>query len=75
VQYRNEEGNTHRVRNQEIQRLVRYFSQWYDERIHKRFLELGAEDTVWAPGENTFWRLSSVPKPEKEQYVNIIADV
>ena len=75
VQYRNEEGNTHRVRNQEIQRLVRYFSQWYDERIHKRLLELGVEDTVWAPGENTFWRLGSVPKPEKESNCTILADV
>jgi len=75
VQYRNEEGNTHRVRNQEIQRLVRYFSQWYDERIHKRFLELGVDDFVWAPGENTFWRLGSIPNPEPEQHVTIIADV
>lgn len=75
VQYRNEEGNTHRVRNQEIQRLVRYFSQWYDERIHKRFLELGVDDFVWAPGENTFWRLGSVPNPEVEPHVTLLADV
>jgi hypothetical protein len=75
VQYRNEEGNTHRVRNQEIQRLVRYFSQWYDERIHARFLELGVDDFVYKSGENTFWRLGSIPNPEPEQHVTIIADV
>lgn len=75
VQYRNEEGNTHRVRNQEIQRLVRYFSQWYDERIHARFLELGVDDFVWAPGENTFWRLGSIPNPEVEPHATLLADV
>jgi len=75
VQYRNEEGNTHRVRNQEIQRLVRYFSQWYDERIHARFLELGVDDFVYKAGENTFWRLGSIPNPEPEQHVTILADV
>jgi glycosyltransferase involved in cell wall biosynthesis len=75
VQYRNEEGNTHRSRNQEIQRLVRYFSQWYDERFHKRFLELGVDDFVYKEWESTFWRMGDVPNPEVEQHVSIIAEV
>jgi glycosyltransferase involved in cell wall biosynthesis len=75
VQYRNQEGNTHRIRNQEIQRLVRHFSMWYDERIHKRLLELGVEDTVYKNNETTFWRLGSAPKPEKESNCTILADV
>lgn len=43
-------GNTQRVRNQEIQRLVRYFRARYEEQIHARLLALGADDFVWRGG-------------------------
>ena len=75
IQYHNAGGNTHRVRNQEIQRLVRYFSQWYDRRIHDRFLELGVDDFVWQEGESSFYRLNSVPNPVAEPHVTILAEV
>lgn len=76
VQYRNQEGNTHRVRNQEIQRLVRYFSQWYDKRIHERFVQLGVKDSIYdEKSGNTFWKLNMVPNPEVESHCTIIAEV
>jgi len=77
VQYRtgwDSMGNTHRVRNRDIQRLVRYFSTWYDKAIHERFLELGVDDFVWRDGENSFMRLGSVPNQEPEQHVTITAE-
>jgi len=53
LQYMNGEssGNTHRTRNREIQRLVRWFRGAYDRRIHARLLELGVDDWVWRGGE------------------------
>jgi hypothetical protein len=76
VQYRNSEGNTHRVRNQEIQRLVRYFSQWYDKRIHERFVQLGVDDSIYDEKRgNTFWKLNMVKNPEVESHCTIIAEV
>lgn len=74
VQYRNDEGNTHRVRNQEIQRLVRYFSQWYDQAIHDRFVELGVDDFIWKEGESSFIRLNSVDNPKVEPHCTITAE-
>ena len=71
LQYRNESGNTHRQRNQEIQRLVRYFADWYDVAIHDRLLELGVEDFVWKAGENTFARLQRVPSPATESHCTV----
>jgi len=47
IQYYNVSGNTQRKRNKEIQRLVRYFREFYDVKIHERLLELGVEDFVW----------------------------
>jgi len=75
VQYRNETGNTHQVRNAEIQRLVRYFSQYYDDRIHERLLELGVDDFVWKEGELTFAKLLSIPNQEPESHCTIRIDV
>jgi glycosyltransferase involved in cell wall biosynthesis len=40
-------SNTQRVRNKEIQRLVRLFANAYEERIHNRFVELGIDDFIW----------------------------
>jgi glycosyltransferase involved in cell wall biosynthesis len=72
VQYRNiESGNTHRTRNKEIQRLVKYFSRCYDKRVHDRFLELGVDDFVWVEGEDTFSRLGSVKNPPEESHCTI----
>ena len=74
VQYRNDTGNAHQARNQEIQRLVRYFSEYYDEQIHERFVELGVEDSIWKQGENTFHKLDR-PNPEVESHCTIISEV
>lgn len=49
VQYMNTvsgDGNAHRARNAEIQRLVSWFRWAYEERIHARFAELGVADWV-----------------------------
>lgn len=76
VQYRNfDTGNTHKVRNQEIHRLVRYFSCWYDQQIHERFLELGIDDFVWKDGEMSFYRLNYIDNPREEPHCTILAEV
>jgi len=69
VQYRNHAGNTTFERNQEIQRLVRYVSTWYDQRIHERLLELGVDDYVW--GKCDFWGLQKIPNPKVEQHCTV----
>jgi glycosyltransferase involved in cell wall biosynthesis len=74
IQYRNQGGNTHRERNQEIQRLVRYFSQWYDKAIHERFLELGVDDFIWEEGVSSFIRLNSVTNQETESHCTIVVE-
>lgn len=40
-------SNTQRVRNKEIQRLVRLFANRYESEIHARFEELGVDDFIW----------------------------
>lgn len=75
LQYRNQEGNTHRERNQEIQRLVRYFSMVYDRQIHDRLLALGVDDFVWKEGEPSFYRLNVVPNPPVESHCTVLANV
>lgn len=48
IQHLNTGGsNTQRVRNKEIQRLVRYFANHYNQQIHDRFAELGVYDFIW----------------------------
>ena len=42
--------NTQRRRNREIQRLVAYFVQRYEDEIHQRFLELGVDDFIYRDG-------------------------
>lgn len=75
VQYRNvESGNTHQERIKEIQRLVRYFSQYYDQAIHKRLEELGVDDFVWKDGENSFIRMQKVENPSEESHCTIILE-
>ncbi len=75
VQYRNfGVGNTHQSRNREIQRLVRSFSQWYDKRIHERFLELGVDDFVWKDGEDTFCRMGHIPNQPEESHCTVLME-
>jgi len=51
IQHLGDEGeNTQRQRNAEIQRLVRYFAQHYEERIHQRLEELGVDDFIHTDG-------------------------
>jgi O-antigen biosynthesis protein len=49
VQFYNTEsiGNAQKIRNKEIQRVVRFVSEQYDKRIHERLLDLGVDDFVW----------------------------
>ncbi len=42
--------NTQRLRNKEIQRLVAYFAQRYEDEIHQRFLDLGVDDFIRVDG-------------------------
>jgi GT2 family glycosyltransferase len=42
--------NTQRRRNREIQRLVAYFVQRYEDEIHQRFVELGVDDFIRRDG-------------------------
>jgi glycosyltransferase involved in cell wall biosynthesis len=49
-------SNTQRVRNKEIQRLVRYFAYQYDQQIHERFEELEVDDYIWTVAGND-WSL------------------
>lgn len=74
IQYRNQTGNAHQARNKDIQRLVRYFSDWYDKKIHDRFIELGVDDFVWQEGKNTFSRLN-MPNQKIESHCTIVSDV
>ena len=73
VQYRNLDGsgNTHKTRNMDIQRLVRYISMAYNEAIHKRFLELGVNDFAWH-GDGTFYRLLQTPNIPVESHCTIL---
>jgi len=78
IQWRNPDGdikggNTHRERNQEIQRLVRSFSEWYDRSIHDRFIELGVDDFVWKEGQKSFWNMNNIPNPETEPHCTLTA--
>ena len=60
IQYRNPEGNTHKTRNMDIQRHVRYCSQLYDGLINERIESLGFEDYVYEEGKS-YQRLLSIP--------------
>ena len=70
LQYRNQSGNTSQIRNKDIQRLVKYFSLFYDKRIHQRFLDLGVDDFVWQDGTPGFYRLG-IPNQTPESHCTI----
>jgi glycosyltransferase involved in cell wall biosynthesis len=58
IQYHNNasSGNTQFNRNAEIQRLVRYFRNAYNEKIHQRMGELGVDDFLWQEGGQLDWK-------------------
>ncbi len=70
VQFYNTEsiGNTQKSRNKEIQRIVRFVANHYEERIHARFLELGVDDYIWTPDGLDWDR----PHQEHESHCSIV---
>jgi glycosyltransferase involved in cell wall biosynthesis len=53
--------NTQRTRNKEIQRLVAWFLQRYEDEIHQRFLQLGVDDFIRKDGKCD-WNIAN-PEP------------
>ena len=74
IQWMNSGGdNTQNYRRQEIQRLVRFVRQRYDQDIHNRFIELGVDDDAWS--EEFGWSANLwTPKPKIENLVNYTWD-
>lgn len=73
VQYRNfGVGNTHRERNQEIQRLVRHFSELYDRRIHERLVELGVDDFVWQEDKLSVREMNRIINKPEESHCTVL---
>lgn len=70
VQFYNPEsiGNTQHSRNKEIQRIVRFVANHYEQRIHARLLELGVDDFIWTPNGLDWDR----PRPEPESHCSIV---
>jgi O-antigen biosynthesis protein len=70
VQFYNTEsiGNTQLSRNKEIQRIVRFVGNVYEDRIHARLLELGVDDFIWTPDGLDLDR----PHPEPESHCSIV---
>ena len=69
IQHLGDEGeNTQRHRNAEIQRLVRYFAQRYEGRIHDRLEELGVDDFIHTGG-GLDWTRSPGSDPITANYV------
>ena len=61
-------GNTQHSRNKEIQRIVRFVANHYEQRIHARLLELGVDDFIWTP-HGLDWNR---PHPEPESHCSIV---
>ena len=72
VQFYNSEsiGNTQHSRNKEIQRIVRFVADHYEQRIHARLLELGVDDFIWTPDGLDWDR----PHPEPESHCSIVLE-
>lgn len=70
IQFYNTEsiGNTQHRRNAEIQRIVRFVSGRYEQRIHERLLELGVDDYIWTRAGLDYNR----PRPEPESHCTVI---
>jgi glycosyltransferase involved in cell wall biosynthesis len=68
------ENNSHDITRKDIQRRVRSIMYYYNERISKRFEELGQHD--WAYAENPNNPLGVEPKfGSDENYVNYIYEI
>lgn len=68
------EKNSHELTRKDIQRRVRSIMYYYNEKISKRFEELGYKD--WAYEENPNNPLSVAPRfGEEENYVNYIYEI
>jgi len=65
---RSSASNTHRVRNAEIQRLVRLLRWRYEDRIHARILELAGDDFMYGP-DGFDW---DAPRPDFATPLNYI---
>lgn len=65
---RSEQSNAQRVRNAEIQRLVRLFRWRYEERIHARIVELAGEDFMYGPSGLDWDR----PAPRDAEPLNLV---
>lgn len=61
--------NTQFVKNKDIQDLVALTANYYNDKIHDRFIELGINDYVWIDSKTYDLNL---PNPKKEEYANII---
>ena len=61
-------SNTQIIRNSEIQRLVYYFSNHYNDQIHNRFIELGVDDFTWDNGIIDL----NINRPIDEHFTNLI---
>jgi len=61
------------IRNRDIHRHVRSIREYYDKKIHERFLELGCFDFAW--DEEKGCSDLSIPNPQVEPHVTLIADV
>src|SRR5262249_918630 len=73
VQYHDGGQNTQRLRNQDIQRHVRFLSWRYDRRIHERFLALGVDDYIW--NEEEGFSDFSRANPDVVQAASITAEI
>jgi O-antigen biosynthesis protein len=65
---RSSASNTHRVRNAEIQRLVRLLRWKYEDRIHARVVELAGEDFMYGP-DGFDWETPRVGFPSPLNYI------
>ena len=63
--------NTQTIRNKEIQRHVRYLREFYDRRIHERFVELGVDDWIW--NKQGGYSDLSIPNPLVEPSASLLA--
>jgi hypothetical protein len=61
-------GNTEDARRKEIQRIVRFVANHYEQRIHARLLELGVKGFIWTP-DGLHW---DQPRPEPESHCSIV---
>jgi glycosyltransferase involved in cell wall biosynthesis len=68
IQYFEDGKNTQFNRNADIQTLVNYTVNFYNNKIHSRFLELNVNDYTWYNGGYD----TDIEKPEFEDYSNII---